>query len=72
MAGEARKSWRDLCNAALEAEDPDELMTIAQELNRVLKHEEQVRRDFREGRSSRPTSPMRRSDVNGRKSGVNA
>ena len=33
--------------AALGAEDPDELLQIVQELNRVLKHEEQVRRDFR-------------------------
>lgn len=45
-----RKNWRELCNAALEARDPDELMKIVQELNRVLKREEQVRRDFREAR----------------------
>lgn len=43
-----RKNWRDLCSAALEAKDPDELLKIVQELNRVLKREEQVRRDFRE------------------------
>jgi hypothetical protein len=47
MAGGARKSWRELCNAALEARDPDELLNILQELNKVLKREEQVRRDFR-------------------------
>lgn len=45
-----RKNWRELCSAALEARDPDELMKIVQELNRVLKREEQVRRDFREAR----------------------
>jgi len=43
-----RKNWRELCNAALGATDPDALLKILQELNRVLKHEEQVRRDFRE------------------------
>jgi len=43
-----RKNWRELCNAALGAKDPDELLKIVQELNRVLKREEQVRRDFRE------------------------
>lgn len=43
-----RKNWRQLCSAALEAKDPDELLTIVQQLNRVLKCEEQVRRDFRE------------------------
>lgn len=43
-----RKSWRELCYAALGAKDPDELLKIVQELSRVLKHEEQVRRDFRE------------------------
>jgi hypothetical protein len=48
MAEAHRKSWRDLCGAALEAKDPDELLKIVQELNRVLKREEQVRRDFRE------------------------
>jgi len=48
MAEGDRKNWRQLCNAALEARDPDELLKIVQELNKVLKREEQVRRDFRE------------------------
>jgi hypothetical protein len=48
MAERARKNRRELCNAALEAKDPDELLKILQELNKVLKREEQVRRDFRE------------------------
>lgn len=48
MAGEERKNWRELANAALEGKDPDKLLEIVQELNKVLKHEEQVRRDFRE------------------------
>jgi hypothetical protein len=48
MAEAHRKNWRDLCNAALKAKDPDELLKIVQELNRALKREEQVRRDFRE------------------------
>ena len=47
MAETHRKNWRDLCSAALEAKDADELLKIVQELNRVLKREEQVRRDFR-------------------------
>ena len=42
------KNWRELCSAALEARDPDELLTIVQDLKKVLKCEEQVRRDFRE------------------------
>ena len=46
--GAERKNWRQLCTAALEAKDPDELQQILQELNKVFKHEEQVRRDFRE------------------------
>ena len=48
MVGGQHKNWRDLANAALEAKDPDKLLEIVQELNKVLKHEEQVRRDFRE------------------------
>jgi hypothetical protein len=43
-----RKNWRELCRAALEARDPDELLKILQELKKALKREEQVRRDFRE------------------------
>jgi hypothetical protein len=43
-----RKNWRELCESALGAQDPDELMKILQELNQALKSEEQVRRDFRE------------------------
>jgi ribosomal protein L16 Arg81 hydroxylase len=47
MAIEQRQNWRELCSAALDAKDPDELLRIVQELNKVLKHEEQVRQDFR-------------------------
>lgn len=60
MAEGDRKNWRQLCNAALDAKDPDELMKIIQELNRALKHEEQVRRDFREaGRTSKSPEEIR-------------
>ena len=55
MAGGERKNWRQLANAALEAKDPDELMEIVLELNKVLKHEEQVRRVFRDAaRANQP------------------
>jgi len=47
MTGKQRKSWRELCIAALDAKDPDELLQILEEPNRVLKNEEQVRHDFR-------------------------
>jgi hypothetical protein len=56
MAGRERKNWRDLANAALAAKDPDKLLEIVQELNRVLKHEEQVRRDFREATRANKSS----------------
>jgi hypothetical protein len=55
MAGERRKSWRELCTAALHAKNPDEVLQILQELNRVSKHEEQVRHDF--WRASRTVGP---------------
>jgi hypothetical protein len=48
MAEREGKNWRELCNAALGAKDPDELLKIVQELNQALKREGQVRRDFRE------------------------
>jgi hypothetical protein len=38
----------------LQAKDPDELLQIVQELNKVLKREEQVRRDFREAANQCP------------------
>jgi hypothetical protein len=47
MAEEQRKNWRELCSATLDAKDPDQLLQILQELNKVLKREEQVRHDFR-------------------------
>jgi hypothetical protein len=56
MAGGERKNWRELANAALEAKDPDKLLEIVQELNKVLKHEEQVRRDFREAANANRSS----------------
>jgi len=43
-----RKNWRELWHAALDAKDPDQVLQIVQELTKVLKCEEQVRRDFRE------------------------
>ncbi len=48
MAETERKNRRELCNAALGAKDPDELLKIVQELNQALNREEPVRRDFRE------------------------
>jgi len=54
MVERPHRNWRELCSAALEATDPDELLSIVQELNKALKHEEQVRRDFRE--AARTTS----------------
>ena len=56
MAEANRKNWRQLCNAALEAKDPDELLKIVQDLNRALKREEQVRRDFTEARRANKLS----------------
>jgi hypothetical protein len=50
MAIGEHKNWRELCHAALEAQDPNELLEIVQELNKALRDEEQVRRDFREAR----------------------
>lgn len=48
MVIEKRKSWRELCRAALNATDPNQLLQIVQELTKVLKGEEQVLRDFRD------------------------
>jgi hypothetical protein len=56
MARGERKNWRELCNAALGAEDPDELLKIVQELNQALKREEQVRREFRDAMKAGPSS----------------
>ena len=53
---EEHKNWRELCKAALQAKNPDDLMKILQDLNKALKREEQVRRDFREAmREDRPS-----------------
>ena len=60
MAQGERKNWRELCKAALNARDPDQLLDIVQELNKALKREEQIRRDFREAREL--TSLRARSD----------
>jgi hypothetical protein len=47
MAEQNPKNWRDLCRAALETKDANELMRIVEQLNKVLKKEEQIRREFR-------------------------
>ena len=51
----------ELCIAALEARDPDGLLNILQELNKVLKREEQVRRDFRHAMKANKSSGEIRS-----------
>ena len=58
MAIAEHKSWRELCRAALEAKDPNELLEIVQELNKALKHEEQVRRDFRAATATSSSSEL--------------
>ena len=44
------KNWRQLCSAALEAEDPNELLEIVRKLNDALEREEQLDRNQRKGR----------------------
>jgi hypothetical protein len=61
MAEGARKNWRELCNVALEARDPDELRNILQALNKVLRGDEQVRRDFRHAMNANKSSGEFRS-----------
>ena len=56
MAEDDRKNWTELCNAALETEDPDELLKVLQKLNKVLTRDEQVHRDFREARRTDKSS----------------
>jgi hypothetical protein len=63
MAERQRKNWRELCSAALNAKDPNELLQIVQELTRVLKGEEQVLRDFREALRMRTTDSSREARV---------
>ena len=62
MAMGEHKNWRELCHAALEAKDPNELLEIVQELTKALKHEEQVRRDFREATTAIKSSGEIRSE----------
>lgn len=61
MAGREGKGWRELASAALEARDPNQLLEIVQELEKVLKNEEQVRREFREAaRANKPSREILR------------
>jgi hypothetical protein len=46
MPEQNRKTWRELCHQALEAENPRQLMEILQEFKKTLKRE-QVWEDFR-------------------------
>jgi hypothetical protein len=41
------KNWRQLCSAALEAKDSDELLEIVQKLNNALECEERLDRNQR-------------------------
>jgi hypothetical protein len=59
MAIEEHKKWTELCNAALDAKDPDELMKILQELKKALKHEEQILHVFWEAmRTNEPRAKI--------------
>lgn len=52
MTEEPRKNWRDLCCAVTDSKDPNELLELVTELNLVLEHEEQGRRDLRKQTSA--------------------
>lgn len=43
MTEEQAANWRDLCNAALTARDPEKLLQIIEKLNAVLEREEKQR-----------------------------
>jgi hypothetical protein len=47
MNEEQVANWRDLCNAALTARDPDRLLQIIHQLNAELEREEKARRRSR-------------------------
>ena len=55
MLEQGNKNWRQLCSAALEAEDPNELLEIVRKLNDALEREEQLDRNQRKA-SARKTS----------------
>ena len=44
MTEEQAANWRDLCNAALTARDPDRLLEIIEKLNATLEREEKAHR----------------------------
>jgi hypothetical protein len=44
MAENSEEDWRDLCNAAVEAKDPNELLRIIDQLCQALDRKEQARR----------------------------
>lgn len=41
MKGETRERWRTLCQQAQTEQDPDKLMIIIEEINRLLDEKEQ-------------------------------
>jgi hypothetical protein len=49
MAMGRRKTWRELCRAALDARNPEEVLLIVQELSKIARREEEILRDFRVG-----------------------
>jgi len=49
MAEAKHHDWKELCRAASETRDSNELLRIVRELNDVLENEEQMRRGLRLG-----------------------
>jgi hypothetical protein len=50
------KNWRELCNAAIAARDPHELMRIVEQLDAVLEQEQNARQRWH--RASRHTGAV--------------
>ncbi len=40
-----RRSWKELCSAAMETKNDDEFLKLVRELNAILEREEQMRSD---------------------------
>ena len=52
MQGEAKQRWQDLCEQAAIEQDPERLMRLIEEINRLLEAKEKRLQERETGRSS--------------------
>jgi hypothetical protein len=62
MVEEHSKNWKDLCQSIILAEDPEKMLNLVQQLNRLLESKEAAGRNFGMDRATQASEEHHAND----------